>query len=216
MGFVAFGVEVGLWYAIKRHNQTAADIAAISGAFELDAGQGYGLTANAMYPDICALAKQDAANNGFTFVSFACPSTTPACTNPPSGQMCANNPPATTGTPFFNNPNAVEVILNQQQNSFFARVCLPSVNPSVNSGPCLPGVNIATRAVAVVQKFDQSCLLALGTTGTDVYMQGAAGVKICLDPSGNCTSPGNCSIAANSSSASAIDISTGNPTLRKI
>jgi hypothetical protein len=67
--------------------------------------------------------------------------------------------------------------------------------------------------VALVKKFDQSCLLALGTTGTDVYMQGAAGVKICLDPSGNCTQPGNCSIAANSSSASAVDISTGNPTL---
>src|SRR5437763_11817803 len=76
IGLVAFGVEIGFWYAIKRHNQTAADIAAISGAFELTAGQGYNLTANAMYPEICALAKHDAASNGFTFVSFTCPSTT--------------------------------------------------------------------------------------------------------------------------------------------
>ena len=43
MGFTALGVETGQWYAIKRQNQTAADMAAISGAFELDAGQGYGL-----------------------------------------------------------------------------------------------------------------------------------------------------------------------------
>ena len=32
MGIVGFGVEAGLWFGIKRHNQTAADMAAISGA----------------------------------------------------------------------------------------------------------------------------------------------------------------------------------------
>lgn len=200
IGIVGLGVEAGLWFAIKRHNQTAADIAAISGALELDAGQGYGLSASAIYPDICALAKSDATTNGFTFASFTCPTTSPGCTNPASGQMCANNPPKLSGSPNLNNPNAVEVILNQQQSALLASLLLPNVQ-------------IATRAVAVIKKFDQSCLLALGTTGTDVYMQGAAGVKICLDPSGNCTSPGNCSIAANSSGASAVDISTGNPTL---
>jgi uncharacterized membrane protein len=147
MGFTALGVETGLWYAIKRQNQTAADMAAISGAFELDAGQGYGLTADTMYPDICAMAKQDAASNGFTFVSFTCPSTTPGCTNPASGKMCVNNPPVTT-PPTISNPNdAVEVILNQQQSTLFASLFLPNVN-------------IGTRAVAWVKKFDHFCLLA--------------------------------------------------------
>jgi uncharacterized membrane protein len=47
IGIVGLGVEAGLWFAIKRHNQTAADIAAISGALELDAGEGYGLSATA-------------------------------------------------------------------------------------------------------------------------------------------------------------------------
>ena len=197
IGLVAFGVEIGFWYAIKRHNQTAADIAAISGAFELDAGQGSNLTANAMYPDICALAKQDAASNGFTFVSFTCPSTTPGCTNPTSGKMCVNNPPATAGSPFLNNPNAVEVILNQQQSSSFASLYLPNVD-------------IATRAVALVQKFDQSCLLALGTTGSDVWLQGSA--QICTDPAGNCTGTGTCSIAANSSDPAAINL-VGTPSI---
>ena len=40
-GFVALGAETGLWYAIKRQDQSAADAAAISGAYEVAAGQAY-------------------------------------------------------------------------------------------------------------------------------------------------------------------------------
>ena len=39
IGFTGLGVETGLWYAMKRQNQSAADVAAFSGAFELLAGQ---------------------------------------------------------------------------------------------------------------------------------------------------------------------------------
>ena len=85
IGFTGLGVETGLWYAIKRQNQSAADVAALSGAFELLAGQSNGLTAAATYPDICGLAKRDAARNDFTFQSFTCPATTPACTKPVDG-----------------------------------------------------------------------------------------------------------------------------------
>ena len=35
MGFTGLGVETGLWYTIKRYNQSAADNAALSGAMEL-------------------------------------------------------------------------------------------------------------------------------------------------------------------------------------
>jgi Flp pilus assembly protein TadG len=63
IGVVALGVETGLWYAIKRQDQSAADAAAISGAYEVAAGQGYS--------DICALAERDAATNGFTFQSLS-------------------------------------------------------------------------------------------------------------------------------------------------
>jgi uncharacterized membrane protein len=127
IGFTALGVETGLWYVIKRQNQSAADVAALSGAFELLAGQSNGLSANTIYPDICNLAKRDAARNNFAFNSFSCPSTTPACTNPSSGQMCANNPPVLGGAGVAGNNNAVEVILSQQQNSFLASLSLPSV-----------------------------------------------------------------------------------------
>ena len=41
IGFSALGVETGLWYAIKRQNQSAADAAALAGAYELAAGQNF-------------------------------------------------------------------------------------------------------------------------------------------------------------------------------
>ena len=55
----------------------------------------------------------------------------------------------------------------------------------IDRDPKGQNVDIATRAVALVQKLDQSCLLALGTTGSDVWLQGSA--QICTDPAGNCT-----------------------------
>ena len=85
IGFTGLGVETGFWYAIKRQNQSAADVAALSGAFELLAGKSY--------PDICGFAKRDAGRNNFTFVSFTCPTTSPGCASPAPGQMCVNNPP---------------------------------------------------------------------------------------------------------------------------
>jgi uncharacterized membrane protein len=40
VGIVALGVEVGLWYAVKREAQTAADSAAIAAARAVASGQG--------------------------------------------------------------------------------------------------------------------------------------------------------------------------------
>src|ERR1700736_2446068 len=154
IGFTGLGVETGLWYAMKRQNQSAADVAALSGALELYTWQAQGSTATATYPDICGFAKRDATRNGFTFLSFTCPTSTPACTSPSSGQMCANNPPATAGTLNFGNNNAVEVILAQQQNALFASLSLANVT-------------IGTRAVAVISILDQSCLLALDSNPAD-------------------------------------------------
>jgi hypothetical protein len=177
IGFTGLGVKTGFWYAIKRQNQSAADFAALSGAFELYAGQASGLTGAAIYPDVCALAKRDAARNNFTFISFTCPAASPGCTSPSSGQMCANNPPVLGSN---KNNNSVEVILSQQQSTIIA-------------GFFLPNVTIDTRAVATILTNDQACLLALGTTGTDISEQGNPSI----------TMPG-CAIAAASNSASAV------------
>src|SRR4051812_22576861 len=77
IGFSALGVETGWWYTIKRVNQSAADVAALSGAMEVLAGKSYA--------DICGFAQRDAIRNGYTFsVGWSCPASTPACTSPPS------------------------------------------------------------------------------------------------------------------------------------
>ena len=154
-GLAGLGVETGLWYMIKRQNQSAADIAALSGALELYTWQAQGQTAAATYPDICGFAQREATRNGFAFQSYSCPASTPGCTSPSSGQMCANNPPVLGA--YAGNSNAVEVILAQQQNALFASLSLPNVS-------------INTRAVAAIlpSEGDQACVLALGSTGTDI------------------------------------------------
>lgn len=176
IGVVALGVETGLWYAIKRQDQSAADAAAISGAYEVAAGQGYS--------DICALAKRDAATNGFTFQSYTCPSTTPGCTNPSSGQMCANNPPVSGAS--NGDTKAVEVILSRQQNTLLANLFLSNVT-------------IGSRAVAKVNLPGYTCDLSLAKSGTGISVQGSATLNLT-----------GCGMAANSSDAASISFGGGN------
>jgi Flp pilus assembly protein TadG len=57
VGFAGLGVETGLWYSIKRQNQSAADAAAISAAYEVLAGNTSNLT---------SAATSAAAQNGYT------------------------------------------------------------------------------------------------------------------------------------------------------
>jgi hypothetical protein len=173
LGFVGLGVEAGLWYTIKRHNQSAADVAALSGAFEVLEQQPYS------YPDVCGFAQRDAARSGFVFASYTCPNASPGCTNPAPSQMCANNPPVLG--PNAGKQNYVEVILAQQQNTFFASLFLPNVT-------------INTRAVATVSVLDNSCLLALDPTASNaIFVKG--------NPTLNMP---NCSLVADSNSPSAI------------
>src|SRR5215471_12447037 len=91
IGFAALGVETGLWYAIKRQDQSAADAAALAGAYEVAAGQKDG--ESSVYANICAKVQSAATANGFPFQNYTCPTSSPGCTSPSSGQMCANNPP---------------------------------------------------------------------------------------------------------------------------
>jgi Flp pilus assembly protein TadG len=150
MGFAALGIETGLWYSIQRQAQSAADAAALSGAYEIAAGSTVGT-----YSDICTQAKQAAATNDAAFASYSCPSTSPSCTSPSSGAMCVNNPPVGSS-----NDQQVEVYLAQQQSTFLAKLFLSSVT-------------IGTHAVAQVTQVGLTCDLALGKTGTDISVQGS-------------------------------------------
>jgi len=181
IGFVGLGVEAGMWYAVKRQDQSAADAAAISGAYELAAEQGQ----SGLYSDICKLAQRDAASNGFTFQSYSCPTSSPGCTNPSSGQMCVNNPPVSSTT--LNGDNtAVEVILNRQENTLLANLFLANVT-------------IGSHAVARVNLPGYTCDLSLAKTGTGISVQGSGTLNLT-----------GCGMAANSSDAAAISFGGGN------
>ena len=182
LGFTALGVEAGLWYAIKRQDQSAADAAALAGAYERAAGQSDGQSS--LYSDICTKAQNAAVANGFSFSSFTCPTASPACTDPSSGQMCANNPPVASTT--CTDDKCVEVVLAKQQQTLLAQLFLPSVT-------------IGARAVAKVNLAGLTCDLALNKTGTDISVQGSATINLT-----------GCGMAANSSSGSAISFGGGN------
>jgi sterol desaturase/sphingolipid hydroxylase (fatty acid hydroxylase superfamily) len=193
LGFAGLGVETGLWYTIKRHDQNAADFAALSGAMELAAGQSYS--------DICAVASRDAQRNGFPLAAgWSCPAQSPTqqsqCTNLASGQMCVNWPPlfpSYSGDPLVGDKAAVEVILAQQQNTFFAGLAF------CNNCTPLRSVTIDTRAVATTRLLNGgnaiACALALTTTGTGLDVSGG----------GNVTMP-NCGLASDSTGAKSINI----------
>src|SRR5713226_3764601 len=59
-GIVGLGVEVSIWYTIKRHYQSIADVVAYSGALELIGG---GSCATGWAN--CLAAKNDAITNNF-------------------------------------------------------------------------------------------------------------------------------------------------------
>lgn len=180
IGFAALGIETGLWYSIERQDQSAADAAALSGAYEVAAGSALGT-----YSDICTQARQAAANNGFTFVSYTCPSTSPSCSDPSSGQMCVNNPPAVYSPP-SNSSQYVEVYLAQQQDTFFAKLFRPSVT-------------IDTHAVAEATPLGMPCDLALATSGTDISVQGSTSLTFT-----------GCGLATNSNASNSIYFGGGN------
>jgi hypothetical protein len=99
IGFETLGVETGLWYMIKRQNQSAADAAAIAAAYEVLGGK----------PDVAAdltpAASEAAAMNGYA-------GTTAQITYPYSDSVVTNG---------------VAVILRQSQIGLFGSIFLPSV-----------------------------------------------------------------------------------------
>jgi Flp pilus assembly protein TadG len=155
IGFGALGVETGLWYTIKLRNQSAADAAAISAAYEVLAGK------TDVANDLTPAASQAATQNGYS-------GTAPAAVIYPYSDSVVSN--------------GVAVALQQTQGAFLASMFLS-------------GVTIATKAVAVIEVLDNPCILALGTSGSDVEISGISRIDL-----------PECSVAANSVGNSAIDL----------
>src|SRR6516164_8839918 len=99
VGFAGLGVETGLWYSIKRQNQSAADAAALSAAYEILAGN------TSVTTNLTPAATRAATQNGYT-------GNTPVVTYPYSDSIVTN---------------AVKVTLDKPQPTLLAGLFLPSV-----------------------------------------------------------------------------------------
>lgn len=196
---VGMGVEIGLWYSVKRHLQTVVDEAALSGALEIGVGPLYGK--NTIYPtaasldaSICRQARRTAEDNGFSVANteFQC-TQSPSCTgvsSTTSKGLCVNVPPlfghyASPGLGGSNTLGPVEVVAWTPFSpiSFF-----------------MPQVAIATRAVAGPTALPAPCLLALGyyptTTSTTTIGYGGSGSAYGVTAAGATTIAINCSVAS--------------------
>jgi Flp pilus assembly protein TadG len=152
IGFSALAVETGMWYAIKTQNQSAADAAAISAAYQVIAGK------TDIAADLLPAATEAAEQNAYH-------GTTPAVSYAHTDNTVTNR---------------IAVTLQQTQGALLASLFIS-------------GVTITNTAVATITPLDHPCILALGTTSTDVEMSDSTRL----------TMP-DCGIAANSISRTAV------------
>ncbi len=150
LAIAGLAVNVGWWYTIKRQNQSAADTAALSAAYEVLAGQTNPVS------NLLPAAKQAAAQNGYTGSALTgtgtCPGTGSFVCYPYSDSLVSSG---------------VEVVLRQQQPSWLALF------------GSLANVTIANRAVAELSPEQNGCVLALGTNqNNDVSITGSAVVNL--------------------------------------
>jgi len=110
----------------------------------------------------------------------------------PAASEAANQNGYTGATPAVIHPysdgvvsNGVAVTLQQTQGALLASLFLP-------------GVTITSSAVAIIKLLDNPCILARGPGGTGVEVVSSSSLDA-----------GNCSVAANSTSASAVDLQDG-------
>jgi len=140
IGVAGLATEVGMWYALKRQNQTAADASALTAAFEY-AGQ----IATGVSTNPSAAATSTASSNQF---NTAAPNT--VTINPP---VCAVGSVNCT----------VQVVLTDQRSTLFGRVFLP---PTINIATRATATyQILTDSNGT--PVGQTCLLGLGTYGSN-------------------------------------------------
>jgi len=143
MAFAGLAVDVGQFWSVRRHMQTAADAAAIAGATAVRLGSTPTAAADAV-----------SATNGFTDGSN---SVTVTVNNPPSAGVYAGN------------ASYVEVIVSQPQPTYFMRVLgyttIPvttrSVASSINGPACLYALD-PTASGAVTVSGSSSMTLTCG------------------------------------------------------
>jgi Flp pilus assembly protein TadG len=190
IGFAGIGIEVGLWYAIQRQNQSATDAAAISAALEyaaqIESGVPTDPTAAATTAANCNLFSTSSSSS-----NAVCPLPSSAsntitlypCYGFTAGSSSSCNTSNSNGGP----PDAVQVVLTQPLNTAFANFVTAIWGPNVNT------VNVTTTAIAAFPT-SSACILALDPSA-------ASAVSVDNGTLSNL----NCWVASNSSLGSALN-----------
>lgn len=163
LSFAALAVDAGYWRYDQRIQQTAADSGAIAGAEEV-------AYANGSPAPVVTAAQNGTATNGFT--------------NGSKGVVVTvNNPPASG--PYTGNDTAVEVIVTQQNKTFFANVLQNFSSVTVGARAVAARTGGGNNAGCFYDTNSSSYLSLSGTTinaaGCDINLAGsfsAAGATI--------------------------------------
>ena len=159
IGFEALGAEAGVWYLIKRQNQSAADAAAISAAYEVVAGK------TDVAGELTRAANEAAGQNHYA-------GTAPVVTYPYIDNMVGNG---------------VAVTLQQTRGVVFASMLLPSVTIATRAvavikaldNPCVLALATTGWGVEVSQPFSlqlPDCSVAANSTSPEaIDVQGGDG-----------------------------------------
>jgi Flp pilus assembly protein TadG len=191
IGLAGIGIEIGLWFAVQRQNQSAADAAAISAALEYTAQIESGVTTNPT-----AAATTTANCNLFSTSSSSsnavCPLPSGAsntitlypCYGFTVGVSSSCDTSSSNGT-----LNAVQAVLTQPLNTAFANFVTAIWGPNVNT------VNVTTTAIAAFPPpTNTACILALDPSAASAVLVDNASLTNT-----------SCWVAANSSSGSALN-----------
>jgi Flp pilus assembly protein TadG len=184
LAFGALAINSGLWFTIKRENQSAADAAALSAAYELMAGPADACKTdpNFVADRLTPAVTQAVAANQHMGWDNTVTNTIVTCPYPPDLLL---------DTEFPKGYQAVAVTLQQTQSSLFAFAPTPSAT-------------IATKSVGVVANAQDVCFLALGQSPA---RSGPcpAGFGICGNGSVDITTP-DCAVVADSTADNSIDL----------
>ena len=146
IGFAGIGIEVGMWFAVQRQDQSAADAAAISAGLEYAAQIQRGVRTDSVAATTAATTA--AICNLFSTIPPNALALYP-CYGFTVGGSC--NTSGSTGT-----PNAVQVVLTQPLNTTFASLVTAFWGPNVNT------VNVTTTAIAAFSPHPASAACPTG------------------------------------------------------
>lgn len=155
VGASGLGVEVSAWYAARRQMQTAADAAALSGAYEL---------ARRNHDQIQPAALQEAGRNGYAAGGIT--------------EITVNRPP--TGGAFVGKGSAVEVLIVSSEDLLFSGALLDGSVEIAARGVAM----VETSGSACVLALDPTAASAVSISGeVSIHMPGCVLAANSTDPS---------------------------------